>query len=133
MLNFIKNIFYNSKTKNIQGSDIDDDLDKTNAITILVGANNEPHIHVAVTDLDDEKAIYFARLLFDLNGGKYSSSIVNILTQLSKEDDSIRSFVSKTMSHWSLYIELDKEKHLFNLEDPIIKPTNFFKGLRNDQ
>lgn len=105
--------------------------ENTNAVTFILDDNNEPYIHISITDLNYDKAVHFAKMLFEMNSGLYASSIIDILMQLSKQDDSIRIFVAKIIAGWSLYGDINKEPtHSEN--EPIIKPTDFVKGLRNE-
>lgn len=123
----IKKLF---PTPNIETKEEKPKLD-SNAITIILDSNNEPYIHIAITELDIEKAVCFGKMLSDLNCGYYSSSITNILFQLAKNDDSISLFVGNALSSWSLQNKINSINTTEN-NDPIIKPTDFIKSIKNE-
>ena len=106
-------------------------IDNTNAVTFILDNNNEPYIHVSITDLNYDKATHFAKMLFEMNSGAYVTSIIDILMELSKQDDSIKIFIAKVIAAWSLYGDLNKQGQLSEGE-PVINPTDFMKGLRNE-
>lgn len=125
MFSNIKEIFFKNNNNKEEHKKIKDDV---NSITILLDSNNEPYIHIAISDLDPGKAIHFGKILSELNSGYYVSTMTDILLKLSKEDETIKFFIGKILSSWSLYNQL----HSSFDNDPIIKPTDFVKSIRNE-
>jgi hypothetical protein len=130
MIEFFKNIFRSHNTS-LSHEAKEQTSENTNALTILLGDDNEPYIHVAITDVDDDKAILFAKMLYELNTGKYITSIVNILNELSSRDDKIKTFVHKLIINWRLHEQLDKEQSVI-YDEPLVRPSDFFKGLKHE-
>jgi hypothetical protein len=123
MLTFIKNIFYNfNKKKHIEKS-LED-----NALTILVNSK-DPYLHIAITNIDNDQIQNFAKMLYDLNSGLYTTSIINILTQLSYRDKDIAKFLSCVIAEWSFLIESNKNQ----VAEPLIKPTRFIGGVSKNE
>jgi hypothetical protein len=122
MLAFIKNIFSEFKKKD------KDKISEDNALTILVNSK-EPYIHIIIKNTNDDQVKHFAKALYELNSGLYVSFMVNILTKLSYRDKDISDFVSKVMSEWSFLIEYNQNK---NNKEPLIKPTKFIGGIKNE-
>jgi len=133
MIEFIKNIFRSRPTyvSKEQKEEKENTAENTNAFTILLGDDNEPYIHVAITDIDYDKAVFFAKMLYELNTGRYATSIINILNDLSNRDDEIKLFVHKLMISWRLYEQLEKEQSLI-CDEPLVRPSDFFKGLKHE-
>lgn len=129
MINKILNSFLHKK-KEESTSRYENKTYDTNGITFILDENNEPYIHISVTNLDDNKAVFFARMLFEINTGIYAESILDILQKLAQQDDSIKLFVSKVVASWGLYNEL-QNNNTNQQTEPMVKPTDFVKGLRD--
>lgn len=122
-----KKLFFSSNTK----TELADNksIEDANAITIILDSNNEPYIHIAITELDIDKAINFGKTLSDLNHGYYVTSITNLLLQLAKEDNSMHLFIKNVLSSWSLQNKINSS---VKNNEPIIRPTDFIKSLKNE-
>lgn len=121
----LKKLFFNEAKED---PDTEASTKNTNAITIIV-EDNEPYIHIAITDLSIDKAIDFGRMLSDLTNGYYVSSITDILLQLAKNDASINVFVGQVLSAWSLQNKVNINQ---DNDSPIVKPTDFVKSIKNE-
>lgn len=127
MLSKILKKLFSNKTKD--GSATKQSIKDTNAITVIV-EDNEPYIHIAITDLSTDKAISFGKMLSDLTNGYYVSSITEILLQLAKNDTSINVFVGQVLAGWSLQNKMNNSNT--DIDNPIIKPTDFIKSIKNE-
>lgn len=131
MIKKILNKFISKKNTEDPLEETKNKIDNTNAVTFILDDNNEPYIHISITDLNYDKTAHFAKMLFEMNSGAYATSIIDILMELSKQDDSIRIFIAKVIAAWSLYGDLNKQGQLSEGE-PVINPTDFMKGFRNE-
>jgi hypothetical protein len=125
------NIFTNLFRKNNEPNK--EQHEKINAITLVLGEDNEPFVHISVTNTENDKAIFFAKMLHELNSGKYLVSMINILKELADQDDTINAFINKVMINWKQYQDIEKEQNrIQNHHDPVVKPSDFFKSLKHE-
>jgi hypothetical protein len=101
--------------------------DISNALTILLDNNKEPYIHIAIADTSSQQSENFANMLYQLNKGSYVSYMANILILLSEKNPEMKVFVTDVMHHWSFLLNSGKQ------DEPLIKPTNFIKGMNHEQ
>jgi hypothetical protein len=123
MITFIKNIFYRFNKKKHTEKPLED-----NSLTILVNSK-DPYLYMAITNIDNDQVENFAKMLYDLNSGLYTSSIMNILSQLSSKDKDIAKFVSCVITQWLFLIESNKNKDT----KPLVKPTEFIRGISKNE
>lgn len=100
-----------------------------NKIEFLVDSNNNPYIKISILNTDSSDAKNFADLIFNIVGGSYVDSIIKTMLDLSKEDDTIKTFVTQTLIQYSLL----NSQYLSNVlnstttNSPIVKPSEFIK------
>ena len=121
-MNFLKKFFQTQESKQ---SFEEFDVGKYNGFTLFFDEKNEPNIKLNITKTSKEDAEAFATGMFLLSKGAYVISTLDLLGEMSKNDDIIGDFRKNTMIHWySLLTEYNKtEQQISN--DPIVSPTKF--------
>lgn len=120
MLNFFKK--YLNKNNNLE-------TEEKNTIVFTVTKQGDVFVEYILLDNSNSGAIYLSNLLFELNGGQFTSNLVNLLLKLSKDNKSYDEFVKKTIASWSILIgdHANKTDESSN-EKPIIAPSKFYNG-----
>lgn len=97
-------------------------------IKFILDETNNPYVKIVIADTSPETAIKIAGIIWDINSGKYAESIIQILIEMAGQDIEINKFVKRLFSEWST-IEYSRKPQ--NVSEPFIKPTDFFKALKN--
>lgn len=130
MLKFIKNLL------NHKSNAIKEESSVNNSITFIVDKDNNLYIYVSAFNLEEEDSKNFADMLHGLCGGQYTQNILNILLDLGKQDAKINKFVNYTIDQWAVMCANKTITNTItpnNSNEPMIKPTVFFKGLINNR
>lgn len=114
-------------------NDIENADSEYNYIKFLIDKDTkEPYIKMSIKNLTEEDAKLYGELLFDINGGLYQSSMINILVDFSKEDEQIHKFVMNTIINWHT-LSSARNETISNtetkpwLKNPQISPLDFNK------
>lgn len=124
----IKTWFVKEKNNDIENAD-----SEYNYIKFLIDKETkEPYIKMSIKNLTEDDAKLYGELLFDINGGMYQSSIINILVDFSKEDEQIHKFVMNTIINWHALSSARNETICQTetkpwLKNPQISPLEFNK------
>lgn len=129
LLDKLKNFWIKKPTENSS----DDDNNKL-IISLNPDHNNEPFIKIIISDTTDSCSKKFGEMLFNINSGLYYKSIVDLLTNMSKEDAEIKKFVELSMIYWASLVK-DEARISGNLkwenqDKPLIQPMDFNKNAR---
>lgn len=130
MLKFIKNLFNSKSNRTKEESSVN------NSITFIVDKDNNLYIYVSAFNLEEEDSKNFADMLHGICGGQYTQNILNILLDLGKEDAKINKFINSTIDQWAVVCAnktISNTTLVKNNNEPMIKPTVFFKGLMNNR
>lgn len=129
MLKFIKNLL------NHKSSDTKEESSANNSITFIIDKDNNLYIYVSAFNLEEKDSKNFADMLHGICGGQYTQNILSILLDLGKEDTKINKFVNSTIDEWATMCgnKAIPNTTSLNNNEPMIKPTVFFKGLINNR
>ena len=97
-------------------------------IKFILDENDNPYVKITIADTSPEVAKKIAGIIWDINSGKYAESIIQILIEMAGQDIEINKFVKRLFSEWST-IEYSRKSQ--STSEPLIKPTDFFKALKN--
>jgi hypothetical protein len=102
--------------------------DPSNGLTVLLGKDDEPYVHMFVENLAQGEPEKFANMLYSLSNGLYAESLFNTLQELSKENEEIRSFVTQVTIRL-LQIRDNVYKNINNENNnlPLVRPTKFMR------
>jgi|694.fasta_scaffold114897_6 hypothetical protein len=98
-------------------------------IKFLLDKDNNPYVKISISDTSLESADKFAALLYDINKGLYLESMVQVLIEMGGQDININKYVKRIFKEW--YTIEDKVKSSSSSSEPYVKPTDFFKALKN--
>jgi hypothetical protein len=137
------NLFRKSDNNLLQKSSVEPGAER-NYILITFDKTNkyEPYIKLNITDLSQEACDAYAETLYDLHSGRYYQSFINLLLNMSKQDNKIYKFVESAIVYWGYLIkktsvDLDSHPNVFshsavgrgeqNNNKPLVAPTDFNK------
>jgi len=115
MINFVKKLF----SRNQQ---LPENIPLNNSLLFSINTSGEPLIKIRIEDANEFSAINFGKLLCLINDGKMQQSMLDVLLDISKQNDISHKFVQKVLLTWRE--ENTKEYSKLDL-NPIIKPTDF--------
>jgi hypothetical protein len=115
MINFIKSLFNRSQ-------ELPENIVPNNSLLFSINSSSEPFIKIRIEDVEDSSAINFGKLLCLINDGKMQQNILDVLLDISKQNNISQKFVQKVLLTWR--DENIKEYSEFNL-NPLVKPTHF--------
>jgi len=115
MINFIKRLFNWNQTST-------ENILPNNSLLFSINLSGEPFIKIRIEDTENFSAINFGKLLCLINDGKMQQSMLDVLLDISKQNDISQKFVQKVLLTWR--DENNKEYSKLEL-NPIIKPTDF--------
>lgn len=105
-----------------------------NYILITLDSNEkyEPYIKLHFIDLSDNAREKFTEALYHLNNGEYHQSFINLMLEMSHQDEEIRKFVQSSIIYWGYLI---KQLGINNtttseINKPLISPTDFNKNAK---
>lgn len=123
-MNVLSNIYnyFFTKTKNTS----EDILCK---LSFVVDKNNNINYDCAWLNNNTDTAINFANLLYSVNSGKFSESILQNLTLTGINNIEDREFIHETIKHWNAV--LIGEKNTSMADKPVVRPLGaFFKNAK---
>jgi hypothetical protein len=115
MINFIKNLFNRNQ-------ELPENTIPNNSLLFSINPSGEPFIKIRIEDAEDFSAINFGKLLCLINDGKMQQSMLDVLLDISKQNNISHKFIQKVLLTWR--DENTKEYSKLDL-NPIIKPTDF--------
>jgi hypothetical protein len=121
-MNFFKKLF-KSETKNQTSEPLD--ISKYNSFTIFFDEENEPNIKINIAKTSEKDAESFAMGMFLLSKGAYVISTLDLLHEMSKNDEIIGDFRKHTMIHWYAALTTYEKQEKSAKDDPVVSPTKF--------
>jgi len=97
-------------------------IKKENSISFVVDESSRVKIKLIINDVSLESSNNFGLLLYLINHGYYTKSVLDSLVDLSKEHPNYESFIDYTIHSWSQ--NLDNKPITINTK-PIISPSSF--------
>lgn len=123
-MNVLYNIYnyFFSKSKNTS----DDILCK---LSFVIDKNNNINYDCAWLNNKNETATSFAKLLYSVNSGKFSESILQNLTSVGIDNIEDREFIHETIKYWNAILIADKNTN--TSDKPVVRPLGaFFKNAK---
>tara|TARA_R100001163_G_C5040192_1_gene178508 strand:- start:473 stop:829 length:357 start_codon:yes stop_codon:yes gene_type:complete len=77
---------------------------------------------------EDSVAMLLATLLHNINNGSYSTPTVDILSKTMKEDERLKTFISKALINWQNISAAETSKEL-----PVVRPSDFSYGINKNE
>lgn len=127
-MNILSKIFSTNTEKN--ENENDNPTSEGNCIIFSLDqkSNDEPFIKIKIQNISTNDSIKFAQLLYDITGGLYNDSIINLMLKMTEQDLHIRQFINSTILNWGL---LSKDYNRSNTDNqPVIMPTDFNKNAK---
>jgi len=135
MINTIKKLifsFQSQKTKQRHNDTCN--MPEGNYILITFPKDHkEPYIRLNITDLSDEECNKYSEALFNLNSGRYHFSFLELLKEMSLQDNTINKFIQSAIMHWGYLIKANsqqipqQEVDNNQSDSPIVSPMEFNK------
>lgn len=113
--NYIQKIFNKKKQEN--NSPI-------NQIIFSLDQSHQSFVKIRIENLETIAADSLGHLLFLINSGGMSKSVLEVLTDLAGQDISANQFVQKTLEFWKNYEDKDLSTN-YKFDEPVIKPSHF--------
>ena len=123
MINFIKSLFNRNQV-------LRENIVPNNSLLFFINPSGDPFIKIRIENTEDFSAINFGKLLCLINDGKMQQNILDVLLDISKQNDMSQKFVQKVLLTWK--DENNKEYSELHL-NPLIKPTHFNIIERKDE
>lgn len=106
-----------------------------NEISFIIDADRVPNIKIYIENYGEDHAKELANLLFGLSRGYLTSSILETLVNLAKNNIDITLFIQKVISNWTDLDKIYQEQNTIipdhTIEQPKIKPTSFLERFKN--
>jgi hypothetical protein len=124
MFNFLKSLFDRFYTKK------EDSIPKDPNNLLIISVDNYGQIRVKITinNTDNNAGKKFGEMLFLLNEGYCTQSILDIFDDIVESEASYGKFLRDVIDRWSSKITESEKLETDQSDKPIISPTFFYKG-----
>jgi|LakMenEpi03Aug12_release.lakeMendotaPanAssembly.Ray.scaffolds.fasta_scaffold435234_3 hypothetical protein len=117
----IKNLFTNIKTDDEKSIP---EQKKYNKIIFEI-EKNKINTKLEIDDFSDDSAEQLGLVLFLLNEGYYVQTLMDLITDLSNENNEKLKFAQKIINSWVEKINTSNSYEAKSEDEPLIKPTYF--------
>lgn len=93
-----------------------------NTIMFWIGDDDLPYVKFYISDTAEESVPLLANMLYDINHGKYTSSILDLIIEMSSQDSQISNYSKLLIQYWK---KITDDNYLDYATDPYIKPSSF--------
>lgn len=132
IVEYIKSWF--TKFSSPSAEDIKTIKKDANSITFSIDGFGKQWVYVELVNTDEHSCQAFAKLLFELNDGRYKNSILNIVTSLTKEHPVLSPAVDNILINWGILLNQSiangEQSNIVTKSKnrPFIRPRNAFLG-----
>ena len=99
--------------------------DNTNKILFEIDENHKINIKLDLGNFTDDSAEQLGLVLFLLNEGYYVQTLMDLITDLSNENNEKLKFAQKIINSWVEKINTSNSYEAKSEDEPLIKPTYF--------
>lgn len=124
MIKFIKNLF----TKKAPQYNIPIEH---NTLMFWIDENNQCYIKAFITNTDKQNSYAFGNMIYDINTGKYMAPVLDVLVDMSSQDNTINKSIQNIIRAWQDSCEDYIDSTLEDEDNPQIRPTFFNKQSLN--
>jgi len=125
IFNFFKQIFFNRFDNQKEDST---PKDLNNLLIVPVDDEGKIRVKVTINNTDNNAGKKFGEMLFLLNEGYCTQSILDIFDDIVESEASYGKFLRDVIDRWSSKITESEKLEIDQSDKPIISPTFFYKG-----
>jgi|9_EtaG_2_1085328.scaffolds.fasta_scaffold70070_2 hypothetical protein len=97
-------------------------------VTFKVDPFNEVDVTIDWISDEDSIGVMLATLLYNINNGNYSDSIIDILSNAMQEDKDSEKFIRQTLFNLKAITKLQTSK-----ETPVVRPSDFSYSINKNE
>ena len=106
------------------------ELEDNSVVNIHFKVDPFNEVDVTIDWVSDEEtiAVILATLLYNINNGNYSDSIINILSESMQKDKKSEKFITQTLFNLKTITKLHEAKDI-----PLVKPSDFSYSINKNE
>jgi hypothetical protein len=98
------------------------------SVTFKVDPFNEVDVTIDWVSDEDSISVILATLLYNINNGSYTDSVLDILSNAMQEDKSSEKFIKQTLFNLKAITKLQTSKEI-----PMVRPSDFSYSINKNE